>query len=465
MDNLKGRSHTCEQFSPTEIKASEIYKSLSATFSTEAVDLLLGVVFEDPDIIFYDELLSEGGINYEALMKIVRFQPTLYRLFTEVEDALEMLLSVRDDDFYEACIKDSMDVKAEGDVPSRTSLSFLAMNAFSVFANSFELEDGMLRTILMLHAHRYFQAHFMERLSVAAAKMGKSEFFTEAVFVPTLALAREIEADEELAHASLINHGADDYFSKLKFIKMLRSEAFQRALFNFPFASDRTSEHWCNNVVEASALKTVTAGRYRVGAVEVQVEGAHIFKDERRSSTDAFLLAFVDVELPEKEGMDSYMFDVYRDGRIVLNQGRYDLKEAFDPVNGAALLDVLEKTIYSALLQHLQSLAPDEYLDLSPEKKVVDSTSTDVSKVVDIESPKDLPLSALGSISSIDLKRRLDKILGPPVRISGSHQVYVSRQDGISVPVPVHGGKDMKRGTLKSVLEALGVSVRELKNL
>jgi predicted RNA binding protein YcfA (HicA-like mRNA interferase family) len=31
--------------------------------------------------------------------------------------------------------------------------------------------------------------------------------------------------------------------------------------------------------------------------------------------------------------------------------------------------------------------------------------------------------------------------------------------------VPVHGGKDMKRGTLKSVLEALGVSVRELKEL
>lgn len=465
MVDLKERSYVNERFDPSEIKCSKAYGVMVEIFSEDATDLLLSVVFEDEDIIVYDEMLAAGDISFEALMKIVRFQPTLYRLMTELEGSIDVLIDSCADDFFEVCIRDSMEVKNGPQPPSRTSLSFGVMNAFSIFSNSFKLENGMLRTILVLHAHRYFQAQFMEGLFRKAAEMEESEFFSEYVFVPTLLLAKEIKEDEDRAETSFINDGADDLLAKLKFIKTLRSERFQKALFDFPFEGDSTSEHWRDNVVEASSLKTVTAARFAVGGVEVQVEGAHVFKNELRSATDAFVLAFVDVELPGDDGAESYMFDVYRDGRIVLNKGRYDLKDVFDPVNGGALLAALEKTIYSALLQHLQSLETDEYLDLTPEKEVLEATTEAVTNVVDITHPKDLPLSALGSISSIELKRRLDKILGPPIRIAGSHQVYVSRHEGVTVPVPVHGGKDMKRGTLKSVLEALGVSVRELKEL
>jgi len=47
------------------------------------------------------------------------------------------------------------------------------------------------------------------------------------------------------------------------------------------------------------------------------------------------------------------------------------------------------------------------------------------------------------------------------LRIKGSHYIY--GKNGISVPVPVHKGKDVSRGTLKSVLDIAGYTVDEFE--
>jgi predicted RNA binding protein YcfA (HicA-like mRNA interferase family) len=39
-------------------------------------------------------------------------------------------------------------------------------------------------------------------------------------------------------------------------------------------------------------------------------------------------------------------------------------------------------------------------------------------------------------------------------RVNGSHHIMV--KDGISIPVPVHAGKDLRPGTLQSILKQAG---------
>ena len=48
-------------------------------------------------------------------------------------------------------------------------------------------------------------------------------------------------------------------------------------------------------------------------------------------------------------------------------------------------------------------------------------------------------------------------------RKSGSHAIY-KHDDGRFANVPMHPG-DLKRGTLKAILEAAGLSVEELQDL
>jgi predicted RNA binding protein YcfA (HicA-like mRNA interferase family) len=43
-------------------------------------------------------------------------------------------------------------------------------------------------------------------------------------------------------------------------------------------------------------------------------------------------------------------------------------------------------------------------------------------------------------------------------RVSGSH--YVMEKDGKSVPVPVHGNKDLPIGTFKSIEKLSGVKLK-----
>lgn len=40
-------------------------------------------------------------------------------------------------------------------------------------------------------------------------------------------------------------------------------------------------------------------------------------------------------------------------------------------------------------------------------------------------------------------------------RITGSHHIYKNPVTGKSVPIPIHGNKDLKLGTFKAILKQL----------
>lgn len=40
-------------------------------------------------------------------------------------------------------------------------------------------------------------------------------------------------------------------------------------------------------------------------------------------------------------------------------------------------------------------------------------------------------------------------------RISGSHHIYKNPKTGVSVPIPIHGNKDLKLGTFKAIEKIL----------
>jgi predicted RNA binding protein YcfA (HicA-like mRNA interferase family) len=51
-------------------------------------------------------------------------------------------------------------------------------------------------------------------------------------------------------------------------------------------------------------------------------------------------------------------------------------------------------------------------------------------------------------------------------RIGGSHHLLVHRNDPMRrVTVPVHGGKDLKAGTLRSIIRQAGLAVEEFRDL
>jgi predicted RNA binding protein YcfA (HicA-like mRNA interferase family) len=47
-------------------------------------------------------------------------------------------------------------------------------------------------------------------------------------------------------------------------------------------------------------------------------------------------------------------------------------------------------------------------------------------------------------------------------RAKGSHQVYYNPINNITVIVPVHGGKDIKKGTFLAILKQAGIDKNEL---
>ncbi len=46
-------------------------------------------------------------------------------------------------------------------------------------------------------------------------------------------------------------------------------------------------------------------------------------------------------------------------------------------------------------------------------------------------------------------------------RAKGSHQVYYNPMSNITVIVPVHGGKDIKKGTFLAILKMAGIDKNE----
>jgi predicted RNA binding protein YcfA (HicA-like mRNA interferase family) len=72
--------------------------------------------------------------------------------------------------------------------------------------------------------------------------------------------------------------------------------------------------------------------------------------------------------------------------------------------------------------------------------------------------------SAIPSLSGIKVVRALERAGFKVTRVRGSH--YMMRHpDGRSVPVPVHPGRDMPKGTLRNVLSIIGMDVDELREL
>lgn len=50
-------------------------------------------------------------------------------------------------------------------------------------------------------------------------------------------------------------------------------------------------------------------------------------------------------------------------------------------------------------------------------------------------------------------------------RTTGSHCILKNSQTGKIVPVPIHGSKDLKRGTLFGIVELSGLSIEEFVRL
>ena len=72
--------------------------------------------------------------------------------------------------------------------------------------------------------------------------------------------------------------------------------------------------------------------------------------------------------------------------------------------------------------------------------------------------------SAIPALSGIKVVRALERAGFKVTRVRGSH--YMMRHpDGRSVPVPVHPGRDMPKGTLRNVLSIIGMDVDELRGL
>ncbi len=51
------------------------------------------------------------------------------------------------------------------------------------------------------------------------------------------------------------------------------------------------------------------------------------------------------------------------------------------------------------------------------------------------------------------------------LRQRGSHVILINRQTKQTIPVPVHGSKDMPTGTLRGIIADAGLSVAEFRRL
>jgi predicted RNA binding protein YcfA (HicA-like mRNA interferase family) len=68
------------------------------------------------------------------------------------------------------------------------------------------------------------------------------------------------------------------------------------------------------------------------------------------------------------------------------------------------------------------------------------------------------------AIPGIKVVKALQRAGFQVARISGSHHV-MRHPDGRTVPVPVHPGRDMPKGTLRNILAIIGMEADELREL
>jgi len=70
----------------------------------------------------------------------------------------------------------------------------------------------------------------------------------------------------------------------------------------------------------------------------------------------------------------------------------------------------------------------------------------------------------LPTASGRDIVRALERAGFLVDRVVGSHHVMVHPQDSRrTVSVPVHGNRELKRGTLRSIIRQAGFSVEEFR--
>ena len=50
-------------------------------------------------------------------------------------------------------------------------------------------------------------------------------------------------------------------------------------------------------------------------------------------------------------------------------------------------------------------------------------------------------------------------------RQSGSHTVYLNKEKNQRIVIPIHKGKDIKRKTLKGIIDDMSLTVEEFVNL
>ena len=74
-------------------------------------------------------------------------------------------------------------------------------------------------------------------------------------------------------------------------------------------------------------------------------------------------------------------------------------------------------------------------------------------------------MSKLPSVPARDVVRVAQAIGFIFDRQRGSHAVYLRTSDHRRVVIPMHGGKDLKPGTLRGIISSLGLTVEEFNDL
>ncbi len=74
-------------------------------------------------------------------------------------------------------------------------------------------------------------------------------------------------------------------------------------------------------------------------------------------------------------------------------------------------------------------------------------------------------MSKLPAVAPRDVIRVAEKLGFGFDRQRGSHAVYIRATDQRRIVIPVHKGRDLKPGTLRGLIDDMGVSVEEFVTL
>jgi predicted RNA binding protein YcfA (HicA-like mRNA interferase family) len=73
-------------------------------------------------------------------------------------------------------------------------------------------------------------------------------------------------------------------------------------------------------------------------------------------------------------------------------------------------------------------------------------------------------MSNLPTVKSIDFIKAIIKLGFILHRQKGSHAIY-KNSSGLRVVVPIHSGKDLKKGTLLAMIQDIGITKEDFFNL